>query len=476
NYPNDNVQYVSAAGIVNAGTENRSQWSLVSYFGRVNYALSDKYIITATMRRDGSSRFGSENKYGLFPSGAIAWRMSDETFMKKVNVISNFKWRLSYGISGNNNIPNYAFVPNIVNNGYVLGRTPTLVNAIYSGRLANPFVTWETKKTINLGADIGLLNNRIEITTDLYKSNTDGLLLNVNIPAVSGFGTSLQNVGEVENKGFEFAISTKNLINKIKWNTSFNISFNRNKVIALGGAAGDFIDVGSSRSVVGRPLGLFYMRVTEGIFNTQDEINKHAVQDNFPKPGDRIFKDVNGDGVVNNNDLDFVGDPNPDFNYGLTNTVSYKNADFNLLINGVKGNDIYYNYAVGANLNGNLNQDGVIRGRWRSQDNPGTGNIPRTIFGAPTLTDVPSDFYIFDGSYLRVSNITLGYTFKRIGNNNILSNARLYLSGQNLFTITKYPGYDPELGAGGGNPLSNGVDPGIYPLSKLISVGLNLTF
>ncbi len=428
------------------------------------------------MRRDGSSRFGSENKYGLFPSGAIAWRMSEESFMKNINVISNFKWRLSYGISGNNNIPNYAFVPNIVNNGYVLGSTPTLVNAISSGRLANPFVTWETKKTINLGADIGLLNNRIEITTDLYKSNTDGLLLNVNIPAVSGFGTSLQNVGEVENKGFEFAVSTKNLVNKIKWNTSFNISFNRNKVIALGGAAGDFIDVGSSRSVVGRPLGLFYMRVTEGIFNTQDEINKHAVQDNFPKPGDRIFKDVNGDGVVNNNDLDFVGDPNPDFNYGLTNTVSYKNVDFNLLINGVKGNDIYYNYAVGANLNGNLNQDGVIRGRWRSPDNPGTGNIPRTIFGAPTLTDVPSDFYILDGSYLRVSNITLGYTFKRIGNNKILSNARLYLSGQNFFTITKYPGYDPELGAGGGNPLSNGVDPGIYPLSKLISVGLNLTF
>ncbi len=477
NYPNDNVQYVSAAGIVNAGTENRSQWSLVSYFGRVNYVLSDKYIVTATMRRDGSSRFGSENKYGLFPSGAIAWRMSEENFMRNIGSISNFKWRLSYGISGNNNIPNYAFVPNIVNTGYVFGTTPIVVNAILSGRLANPSVTWETKKTINLGADIGLFNNRIEITTDFYKSNTDGLLLNVNIPAVSGFGTSLQNVGEVENKGFEFAISTKNLVNKIKWNTNANISFNRNKVLALGGAAGDFIDVGSSRTVVGKPLGLFYMRVTDGIFNTQEEINKHVPQDNAPKPGDRKFKDVNGDGAVNNNDLDFVGDPNPDFNYGITNTISYKSFDFNLLINGVYGNDIFYNYAVGTNLNGNLNQDGVIRGRWRSPENPGTGNIPKAISVANTLTAVPSDFFMLDGSYLRIANITLGYTFPNINNSKIkISNARLYVSGQNIFTFSKYPGYDPEIGAGGGNPLSNGVDAGIYPMSKLFSVGLNLTF
>ncbi len=475
NYPNDNVQYVSAAGIVNAGTENRSQWSLVSYFGRVNYSLADKYILTATLRRDGSSRFGAENKYGLFPSGAIAWRMSEENFMRNIPFVSDFKWRLSYGISGNNSIPNYAFVPNIVNIGYVLGTTPTVVNAIAAGRLANPFVTWETKKSINLGVDIGLLKNRITFTADHYKSNTTGLLLNVNIPAVSGFGTSLQNIGEVENKGTEFTINTQNLVNKVKWNTNFNISFNRNKVVALGGAAGDFIDVGSSRTIVGQPLGRFYMRVTEGIFNTQEEINKHAVQDNFPRPGDRKFKDVNNDGVVNNNDLDFVGDPNPDFNYGLTNTVSYKNVDLNLSMYGIYGNDIYYNYAVGANLNGNLNQDGVIRGRWMSPENPGTGNIPRAIFGPPTLTDVPSDFYILDGSFLRISNITLGYTFPR--NNKLkISNARLYVSAQNLFTITKYPGYDPEIGAGGGNPLSNGVDAGIYPMSKMFSVGFNLTF
>jgi TonB-linked SusC/RagA family outer membrane protein len=477
NFPNDNVPYISAAGLVNAGTENRSQWSLVSYFGRVNYSLADKYILTGTLRRDGSSRFGSENKYGLFPSGAIAWRMSEENFMKNNRVVSDFKWRLSYGISGNNSIPNYAFVPNIVNIGYVLGSTPAVVNATAAGRLANPFVTWETKKTVNLGVDIGLLKNRITLTTDVYKSNTNGLLLNVNIPGVSGFATSLQNIGEVENKGIEFSVNTQNLVNKVKWNTNFNISFNRNKVIALGGAAGDFIDVGSSRTVVGQPLGRFYMRVTEGVFNTQEQINKHAAQDNFAKPGDRIFKDVNGDGVVNNNDLDFVGDPNPDFNFGFTNTVSYKSLDLNVSTYGVYGNDVYYNNPAGANLNGNVNQDPVARGRWISPENPGTGNVPRAIFNYSNLSDVPSDFYIEDGSFLRISNITLGYTFS-VGVNNKLriSNARLYVTGQNLFTITKYSGYDPEIGAGGGNPLSNGVDRGIYPMSKMFSVGFNLTF
>jgi hypothetical protein len=384
---------------------------------------------------------------------------------------------LSYGISGNNSIPNYAFVPNIVNIGYVLGSTPAVVNATAAGRLANPFVTWETKKTVNLGVDIGLLKNRITLTTDVYKSNTNGLLLNVNIPGVSGFATSLQNIGEVENKGVEFSVNTQNLVNKVKWNTNFNISFNRNKVIALGGAAGDFIDVGSSRTVVGQPLGRFYMRVTEGVFNTQEQINKHAAQDNFAKPGDRIFKDVNGDGVVNNNDLDFVGDPNPDFNFGFTNTVSYKSLDLNVSTYGVYGNDVYYNNPAGANLNGNVNQDPVARGRWISPENPGTGNVPRAIFNYSNLSDVPSDFYIEDGSFLRISNITLGYTFS-VGVNNKLriSNARLYVTGQNLFTITKYSGYDPEIGAGGGDPLSNGVDRGIYPMSKMLSVGFNLTF
>ncbi|MEJ7692651.1 TonB-dependent receptor [Daejeonella sp.] len=477
NYPNDNVQYVSAAGLIAGGSENRSQWSLVSYFSRLNYTFDDKYIVTATIRRDGSSRFGSENKYGLFPSGALAWRMSEENFMKKLDFISDFKWRVSYGRSGNNAIGNYTFVPNIQNLTYVLGATPALVNATAPGRLANPFVTWETKRSVNLGADIGFLNNRIELTADVYKSNTNGLLLNVNIPGISGFATSLQNIGEVQNKGLELSVSTANLVNKLKWNTRANISFNRNKVIALGGAAGDFIEAGNSRTIVGQPLGRFYMRVTQGIFNTQQEINAHAVQDNNPRPGDRKFKDVNGDGVVNNNDLDFVGDPNPEFNFGISNTLSFKAFDLSITANGVSGNDIFYNYAVGANLNGNLNQDGVIRGRWMSPQNPGTGNIPRAIFGFGTLTDVASDFYMLDGSYLRISNITLGYAVPaKLAGKIGAGSARFFVSGQNLLTLTKYPGYDPELGAGGGNPLNNGVDAGLYPMSRLLSMGLNISF
>jgi len=477
NYPNDNVQYVAAAGVIESGTELRNQSSLLSYYGRVNYALFDRYLITATLRRDGSSRFGEQNKYGTFPSAAIAWRMSEENFIKEIPFISNLKWRLSYGISGNNSIPNYAYVPNIVTNSYVIGTGQTVVNGINAGRLANPYITWETMRSINLGVDIGILQNRLEFAVDAYKSNTDGLLLDVNIPGVSGFGTSLENIGEVENKGLEVAVNSRNLINAFKWNTTFNISFNRNKVISLGGSAGDFIDVGgSSRTAVGRPMGLFYTRVTDGIFNTIEEIKAHVPQDNNPQPGDRRFKDVNNDGKVDNNDLDFTGDPNPDFLVGFTNNFSFKGLDLNVIMNGSYGNDIYYQHPAALNLNGNVNNDFQARNRWRSPENPGSGNIPRAVYGFTTLSDVASDFYIRDASFLRLTNVTLGYNIPTAFVNKIrMQNARVYVSGQNLWILSDYIGFDPETGSGGGNPLSQGIDNGIYPMARTFTLGVNLS-
>ncbi|MGI8636661.1 MAG: SusC/RagA family TonB-linked outer membrane protein, partial [Segetibacter sp.] len=477
NYPNNNVQYVAAAGVIESGTEQRNQSSLLSYYGRVNYALYDRYLLTGTLRRDGSSRFGEKNKYGTFPSAAFAWRMSEERFMRDVKFISNFKWRLSYGVSGNNSISNYAFVPNIVTGLYVLGTGQTVVNSTNAGRLANPYISWETMRSINLGADIGILNNRLEFTVDAYKSNTNGLLLDVNIPAVAGFATSLDNIGEVENKGLEVAVRLRNLINALKWNTSLNVSFNRNKVISLGGSAGDFIDVNHSRTVVGKPMGLFYTRVTDGVFNSVDEINKSAPQDNTPQPGDRKFKDVNHDGKVDNNDLDFVGDPNPDFVFGFTNNFSFKGFELNIIMNGSYGNDIYYGDPAALNLNGNVNNIGLARDRWRSPQNPGSGNIPRAAYGFTTLSDVGSDFYVVNGSFLRLSNITLAYNISATIIKKIrVQNVRLYLSGQNIVTLTDYPGYDPETASNSGNPLSQGFDQGIYPIARVFTLGLNLTF
>lgn len=477
NYPNDNVQYIAAAGIVASGTENRNQSSLLSYYGRVNYSHDDRYLITATLRRDGSSRFGGNNRYGTFPSAAIAWRMSEESFMKSIPFVSNFKWRASYGISGNNSIPNYAFVPNIINNGYVLGTGQAVVNGTNAGRLANPDITWETMRSINLGVDLGLLNNRLQFTFDAYKSNTDGLLLDVNIPAVSGFGTSLENIGEVENTGLELSVNSANLTGPFSWDTRFNISFNRNKVISLGGSAGDFIDVGGySRTIVGRPMGLFYTRVTDGIFNTMNDIKNHVPQDNSPGPGDRRFKDVNADGKIDNNDLDFTGNPNPKFVFGFTNNFAFKRLELNVLLNGSYGNDIYYQHSAALNLNGNVNNIEMATQRWRSPENQGQGNIPVAVHGFTTLSDVASDFYVRDGSYLRLTNMTLAYNLPVSITNKIkLQNARVYLSGQNIFTMTKYQGYDPETGSGGNNPLSAGVDNGIYPMARVYSLGLNLT-
>lgn len=478
NYPNDNVPYVAAAGVIESGTELRNQSSLVSYYGRINYALFDRYLVTATLRRDGSSRFGQENKYGTFPSAAFAWRMSDEKFMKAIPVISNLKWRLSYGISGNNSISNYAFVPNIVTNSYVLGTNQTVVNGINAGRLANPTISWETMRSFNVGADIGILNNRVEFTLDAYKSNTNGLLLDVNIPAVSGFATSLENIGEVENRGLEVAVRSRNLINAFKWNTTFNISFNRNKVISLGGSAGDFIDVGSySRTVVGKPMGMFFTRVTDGIFNSVEDINKHVPQDNNPQPGYRRFKDVNNDGKVDNNDLDFVGDPNPDFVFGFINNFTYKGFDLNIIMNGSYGNDIYYQHSAALNLNGNVNNISMAKDRWRSPENPGSGNIPKAVYGFTTLSDVASDFYIMDGSFIRLTNITLGYSIPQTLISKIhFQNARVYISGQNLITLTHYIGYDPETAADGNNPLAQGIDNGIYPMARVFTLGLNVSF
>lgn len=477
NYPNDNVQYVSAAGTIQSGSENRNQFSLVSYFARFNYSLNDRYLITATARTDGSSRFGEKKKYGFFPSGAVAWRMSEEDFMKNAKFVSNLKWRVSYGVSGNNNIGNYSFLPNMVNSTYVLGGTPAVANAISAGRLANPLLTWETKNTLDLGLDLGLLGNRVQFTGDIYNSVTKGLLLNVNIPSVSGFTSALLNIGKVQNRGVELTVNAKILPNDLSWNSNFNISFNKTKVLELGGSQVDFILSGNSKTVIGKPMGLFYGRVTDGIFQTTQEIAASPPQDNNPKPGDRKFKDVNKDGKVDNNDLDFIGDPNPKFIFGFTNSFGYKNIDLSILINGSYGNNVYYNYGVGANLAGNLNQDAVVLNRWRSPDEPGNGKVPRTVFGVTTLSDTPSDFFIFDGSYLRLSNITLGYTFPRNLSNKIrLQNTRIYLGAQNIFTLTKYPGYDPEIASGGGNPLQTGVDAGIYPLAKIFLVGLNIGF
>ncbi len=352
-----------------------------------------------------------------------------------------------------------------------------LVNATRPAGLGQSGFDLETKASYNVGLDVSVLRNRVDFTAEYYKANTNGLLLSVNIPSVSGFDTRIENIGEVENSGLELALSTRNFVGNFQCGPAMNMSFNRNKVLALGGSAKDFIDGTGTRNIVGQPLSRFYQRVTDGIFNTQAEIDAHVPQDNNPKPGDRRFKDVNGDGKVDNNDRDFVGNPNPDFTFGITNTFSFKGFELNVLMSGSYGNDIYYNTLFAAsNLNGNINNNGIVRNRWRSADNPGDGNIPKALFGFSTLPDVGSDFYVFDGSYLRVSNVTLAYTVPVNWISKArLSNARLYLSGQNLATFTRYPGFDPENAIGGGS-LSFGFDNGLYPAAKTFTLGCNLTF
>jgi TonB-linked SusC/RagA family outer membrane protein len=479
-FAGDNVPYLNAAGEINSGAATRTQWSITSFYSRLNYDYDSRYLLTATIRRDGSSRFGEENKYGTFPSVGVSWRMSEEEFMNGATLINDLKWRFSYGVSGNNQIPNYAHIPSVSNSGYVLGSDQGRVSSTNVNSLANPFLTWETKRSYNIGFDLSLLNNRLEFTADAYKSITDGLLLNVNIPAASGFTSTYENVGEVQNKGLELSINSINSQGEFFWNSSFNISFNRNEVTALGGSGSDFIQSGDvSRTVVGKPMGLFYARVTDGIFDTQEEIDNHAPQDNNPHPGYRRFVDVNGDGVVNNQDQDFIGNPNPDFTFGFSNNMSFNGFELSFNINGSYGNDIYHRLYVGANLNGNVNQaQHVFDGRWQSPEKPGDGNTPAPVYGFSTLADTHSDYYVYDGSYIRLRNLTLAYNIPTSLSGKIgFKNAKFTLSGKNLYTITNYPGFDPELGASGSNALNFGKDlDGVYPLARVFTAGFSITF
>jgi hypothetical protein len=345
--------------------------------------------------------------------------------------------------------------------------------------MANPNLTWETMRSLNAGLDLSLFNNRIRFTADAYQTNNDGLLLNVNIPAVAGFTQTLQNVGEVRNRGLELALNTTNLKEggAFRWNTAFNISFNRNEVLSLGGSGTDFLGEaqGPNRTVVGQPMWQFFGRITDGIFNSQAEIDAHVPQDNNPRPGDRRFRDLDGDGLVNNNDRTFTGNPFPDFTYGFTNNMSFKNFELNFVVNGSYGNDILLISNLAAtNLNGNLNQDGRVRNRWRSAENPGDGNTPKALFGFNTMPDVFSDYYIFDGSFLRLTNVTLAYSLpSALANRARFQSARVYVSGQNLLTLTRYPGFDPETGGSLSNPI--GADLNLYPMARVLTLGLNLT-
>ncbi len=480
NFADDLIQNV-AGGQITGGTYSINEWSLVSVLGRVNYSYLDRYLLTATLRSDGSSRFGRSTRWGAFPSASVGYRISEEPFLRDIKAIDDIKLRFSYGLAGNNAIGNYRYLGLLSNSNYVWGNSE--VPGLRQSSFTNDFLGWERSKMYDAGLDISLFNNRLNFAVDYYKRWNSGMLMNRQISAITGYTSAWVNLGELENKGVEFTVGgTPVRSANFTWTSNFNISFNRNKVIQLSTADQQlFADGGRgnfSLTVVGRPIGSFYGHIYDGIFLTEEELTSHALQ-NGARLGDIRFRDVDGDERITDNDRDFIGNPQPKFYGGFNNSFTYKNWSLDIFLNGTYGNDVFW---AGAQFVSNFagvqtNLADVYENYWRSPENPGDGKTPRVARGAKNNNARFSSYYLYDGSFLRVRNVMLSYSLPQpLTNRMKMQGVRLFLTGANLFTFTRYPGYDPEISNTGDDPLSAGVDYAGYPVARSFTFGFNVTF
>lgn len=479
-FPNDLVHTLNA-GVVNAGNTFSEEWSLLSYLARANYSYKGKYLVTAAIRADGSSRFGANNKWGYFPSGSLAWRISEESFLQDSSWLSNLKLRLSYGETGNNSIPNYGSIGVLAYNPYV--SSGTVNQGIYTSNFADKNLKWEKTGQTNFGVDVSVFNGRVKFTGDIYYSRTNDLLLNVPIPILSGFSSTLTNIGELENRGYEVSLSTINIDNKFKWSTDFNIFGNRNKVLKLG--ANDApIDINissmTSRTAVGQPVGMYYGYIIDGVIMSKAELDSKA----YPvwagsEAGDPRVRDVNNDGKINSDDRTYLGNYQPNFQWGLTNNFSYGGFELAVLLRGSQGGEIlnhtarYLKSGVGG---GNRNMYSVVNNYWKSDAEPGNGMIPKPRMLPNTVQDFGSSYWVEDGSFVRIQNIRLGYNLpKSLMEKLKLSNIKLYVNMENVYVFSDYLGYDPE-GSTYQSGSMVGFDYGAYPNPFTGTIGLNVSF
>jgi TonB-dependent starch-binding outer membrane protein SusC len=503
----NSVQELNAGDASTATNEGwRGSSALNSYFGRFNYNFDDRYYFTATLRADGSSNFGPENRWGYFPSYAVAWRISNESFMDGLDFISNMRLRASYGMIGNQNIGGYRYGSSLSSAPSGMGQTFRL------NSIPNPQVKWEATRSTNLAFELALFDYRIELMVDVYQQKTDDMLLVLPLPNYlgsghwMGIGSPWVNIGELENRGMEITLNTRNITRSaFTWNTDVIFSHNKNKVLSLGeeGAAIHqtvqwFHTV--TRTAAGYPIGQFYGYVVDGVFSSYDQIVNSPTQHANIDPitgvwmGDLKFKDLNGDGVIDDADRQIIGDPNPLFTFGLNNNFTWRSFDLSIYMQGSYGNDIF-NFTrrqTEGMTSGYTNQLATVNDRTRvniidpdgDTTDPDNYTVTLSPTGMPRATSTNpndnnriSDRYIEDGSYLRIQNVSLGYRLPAgMGSRLAIDNLRIYCSVQNLYTFTKYSGYDPEIGAYNQNPMLMGVDNGRYPLPRTVTIGLNIGF
>ena len=472
----DNVHEMDNGEEMYAIGGNETEWALLSYMARVNYSYEDRYLLTATIRRDGSSRFGKKHRWGTFPSVSVAWRASQEKWFPKNDYINDLKVRAGYGVTGSQaSVGNYSYLASYNTSVYPFGISSGNQTALVSSTLANPYIHWEEVAQTNIGFDASLFNSRVMFSFDAYLKETRDMLVKASIPITSGFEdttTTYTNAGKVRNQGIEMSLHTINLTGELGWETNLTATYNKNKIKDLNSDVPYYINQINNSYVTmlakDYPINVFYGYVTDGIFQNQSEVNTHAVQPGA-EPGDIRFRDLNNDGVINDSDRTVIGNPNPSWLFSMNNSLSYKGFELSVFLQGIAGNKIYNaNNIDNTGMAAAYNQTTDVLKRWQGE---GTSNsIPRAVFGDPNQNTRVSDRFVENGSYLRLKNITLSYTFpKQWLQKAQIENARLSLSCENVATITGYSGFDPEVGI-------NGIDQNRYPISRTFSLGLNFNF
>lgn len=472
----------SLPNVLREGSSSISEWALSSWIARANYNFDNRYLLSGSIRADGSSRFA--DRWGVFPSVAAAWRLSNEKFLKRIAWLSDLKLRSSFGLTGNNSIGNYDYMSFMGGASYVLGSGgESVVPGVRWSSYGNKDLTWEHTRQVDAGVDIAFFKNRIGLTIDYYNKQTRNLLLELQTPANLGFTSIMTNIGKVENKGWEFTANGKILTGDLQWNSNFNIAFNRQKVLALG-PEGDPIwgnsvfYTNTHITQIGQPMGLFYGLKVIGIYQNQQQVDElpGIKTGAISRPGEFIYENVNAaDNIITVDDRTVIGNPNPDFTFGFRNNFSYKRFSLGIMIRGSYGAEILnFNYGdIHYLMNTNFHRSAL--NRWQSEEQPGDGKTPRVSrLNRATLGLINSSF-VEDASFLNIQNMSLGFDVPQKILRKVKAEAlSIQFSVQNLFMFTRYTGYNPEGGINVGASLAPGVDWGRYPLSRTYTLGINL--
>lgn len=491
-YTDDSIRIVSSQGSETSSVDQyKAGSSLISYFGNISYNYDGKYYIDGNIRKDGSSKFGSNNRWGVFPSVSAAWRISGEEFFPEEGKVNDLKIRASYGEVGNDKIGDFTYIAGLKNVFYGFGDvTGVFTNGLAVDALSNPNLKWETSKQINVGFDISMFDYKLTIGADYFKTDVTDMLMPLPIPAITGIngstdlillGSVTSNVGSLTNKGFELEASWNDTVGEFTYSVGVNLTTFDNEVTDIGnndqlwgqGIQGENV----SRTVVGGGLGEFYGYEVDGIFQNQAEVDAAAVQNPNTAPGDYRYKDLNGDNVIDADDRTTIGSPIPDFTYGVTFNLEYKDFNLGMLWSGTQGNEIFNANRIDLEASGrtNFNKSNTVLNSW---DGPGTSNtIARRIASDPNQNRRVSSVFVEDGSYFALRNLKVGYSIPKDAISKVgLTNAELYLSSQNLLMFTQYSGFDPEVGNAGGSNLNAGIDNDLYPHASTVTFGVNLSF